>query len=77
MKRRERTHVQSLIDKLARAYMGRSIMRWSEPLTEQVDREIADIRERLLRQGVSPIELLALEVQLAEDAEKLEQIGSE
>jgi hypothetical protein len=75
MKHREREHVRSLINKLASAYAGRAILRWSKRLTKEADREILELRQKLLRQGVSPIELIGIEAELAEDAEKLERLG--
>ena len=56
---------------LSRAHHGRAVLLALGRSTQPEDVEIAAVRTRLVAQGLTPIELAALEAEMRETAERL------
>ena len=59
----------SLLNRLSRAHHGRAVLLALGRSTQPEDVEIAATRTRLTAQGLTPIELAALEAEMRETAE--------
>lgn len=66
-----RPAITSLLNMLSRAHHGRAVLLALGRSTQPEDVEIAAVRTRLVAQGLTPIELAALEAEMRETAERL------